>query len=201
MPFNIIDILAYILPIFTSIYWLVTNEKNDQTIQLLSFSCLFLDLKFLLFFRSFESFGVYFAIIISVAKQIFYFLIVLFIILTSFAHAFYILLTPRSEYSFQEAKINEDSNNPWSMSPTYKILEGINEFKQIIVQQPDENTNMFIDYKTALFAVYLSLAGIFKFFNVLFSLFLFFFNLMHLLQVTQVHYPTGRIKITHLLWY
>ncbi|POG80630.1 hypothetical protein GLOIN_2v253493 [Rhizophagus irregularis DAOM 181602=DAOM 197198] len=61
---NIFDIIAYLLPIITSIKWLQTNDLNDHIIQLFSFSCLFLDIKFLLFFRAFESFGIYFEIII-----------------------------------------------------------------------------------------------------------------------------------------
>ncbi|POG59779.1 hypothetical protein GLOIN_2v1719548, partial [Rhizophagus irregularis DAOM 181602=DAOM 197198] len=98
---NIFDLISYLLPIITSFKWLQTNDMNDHhIIQLLSFSCLFLDIKFLLFFRAFESFGIYFEIIINVAKQIIYFLVLLFIIIISFAHAFYILLLPRSDYSF-----------------------------------------------------------------------------------------------------
>src|SRR5947207_3231821 len=112
MFFNIIDIIAYLLPIYTSIYWLQTDDRNDHMIRLLSFSCLFLDLKFLLFFRAFESFGVYFAIIISVGKQIIYFLFVLFIIIISFAHAFYILLLPKSDVSFEKPTNGDDPNNP-----------------------------------------------------------------------------------------
>jgi hypothetical protein len=63
---NVSDVIAYVFPIYTSIIWIQGNEI--YIIPLLSFSCLFLDIKFLLFFRAFESFGVYFAIIISVAK-------------------------------------------------------------------------------------------------------------------------------------
>src|SRR5438067_5990697 len=119
MLFNFIDIVAYLLSTYTSIYWLQTNDKNDQIVQLLSFSCLFLDLKFLLFFRVSQSFGKYFAIIVNVGKKIFSFLAILLIIIISFAHAFYILLSPKSEYSFKEPKFNNDANNPWSMTPTY----------------------------------------------------------------------------------
>ena len=153
------------LPIYTSIYWLQTSDKNSNyLIQLLSFSCLFLDIKFLLFFRAFEYFGVYFAIIISVGKKIFSFLVILFIIIISFAHAFYILLSPKSEYSFEEPKLDGDSNNPWNISPMYKLFNnGVSDPNQFIIQQPDENTNMFINYKTALFAMYLFLTGMFKF--------------------------------------
>ncbi|PKK78592.1 hypothetical protein RhiirC2_770074 [Rhizophagus irregularis] len=152
---NIFDIIAYVLPIFTSIYWIQTDVRN---IQLLSFSCLFLDIKFLLFFRVFESFGVYFAIIISVAKQIVYFLVVLLIIIISFAHAFYILLSPTEiDFSFKE----NDPNNPWNIVPTYKeVLDnGAINSNSYIIQQPDDNTNMFTDYRTSLFAMYLFLTG------------------------------------------
>src|SRR5579883_2624137 len=107
--------IAYLLPIYTSIHWLQVNEMNDKIISLLSFSCLFLDLKFLLFFRAFEYFGVYFAIMISVAKEIFSFLVLLFIIIISFAHAFYILLLPRSDFSLNTYSINNDPNNPWNL--------------------------------------------------------------------------------------
>ena len=111
------------LPIYTSIYWLQTSDKNSNyLIQLLSFSCLFLDIKFLLFFRAFEYFGVYFAIIISVGKQIISFLVILFIILISFAHTFYILLLPRSEFSFEKRTNNNDLNNPWNIAPTYNYI-------------------------------------------------------------------------------
>ncbi|PKY36647.1 hypothetical protein RhiirB3_533594, partial [Rhizophagus irregularis] len=143
---NIFDIIAYVLSIYTSIYWLQTNDKNNNyLIQLFSFSCLFLDIKFLLFFRAFELFGVYFAIIIDVAKKIFSFLLVLFIIIISFAHAFYILLSPRSEFSLDQFNTNNnDPNNPWNLATSYsQIIDndgnvGSNPF---MFQIPDKNTN------------------------------------------------------------
>ncbi|RIA80330.1 hypothetical protein C1645_792762, partial [Glomus cerebriforme] len=157
----IFDIIAYLLPIYTSIYWLQTNDVNDQIIPFLSFSCLFLDIKFLLFFRAFESFGVYFAIIISVAEQIIYFLVLLFIIIISFAHAFHILLFPRSDYKLTTYINNNDSNNPWNLAPTYnKILDnGTMDPNPFIIQTPNNNTNMFIDFGTAFFATYNFLTG------------------------------------------
>jgi hypothetical protein len=135
---------------------------------LLSFSCLFLDIKFLLFFRVFESFGVYFAIIISVAKQIISFIVVLFIIIISFAHAFYILLSPTEVYiSFEKRIINNDPNNPWNIVLTYsKVLDdGSIDPNPFIIQPPNESTNMFMDYGTALFAIYKFLTGMFKLFK------------------------------------
>ncbi|RIA90477.1 hypothetical protein C1645_769831 [Glomus cerebriforme] len=155
------DIIAYLLPIYTSIYWLQIKDMNSHIIPLLSFSCLFLDIKFLLFFRAFESFGVYFAIIISVAEQIIYFLVLIFIIIISFAHAFYILLFPRSEFSLEKRTNNIDPNNPWSLASTYsKILDdGTIDPNPFIIQPPNDNTNMFTDFGTALFAVYKFLTG------------------------------------------
>jgi hypothetical protein len=154
-----------VLPVYTSIYWLQTIDKNSNyLIQLLSFSCLFLDIKFLLFFRAFEYFGVYFAIIISVGKKIFSFLVVLFIIIISFAHAFYILLSPRSEISLEKYTDNNDPNNPWNLAPSYNQIIDSNEAKSsnpFMVQIPDDNTNMFMDIGTSIFAMYLFLAGIF----------------------------------------
>jgi hypothetical protein len=152
-----------LLPIYTSIYWLQISEINDKIIPLLSFSCLFLDIKFLLFFRAFEYFGVYFAIIISVAKKIISFLVLLFIIIISFAHAFYILLLPRSNYSFDQYTNNTDPNNPWNIANTYNQVFNNGTMDSFFIQKPDENTNMFVDFKTSLFAMYLFLAGIFKF--------------------------------------
>jgi hypothetical protein len=147
-----------VLPIYTSYYWLQNDVRN---IQLISFSCLFLDFKFLLFFRVVESVGTYFAIIIGVAKRIFYFLLILFIIIISFAHAIFILLSPESGFSFEQRTNINDPNNPWNLASTYsKVLDdGTIDPNPYIIQRPDENTNMFINYKTALFAMYLFLTG------------------------------------------
>ncbi|RGB39334.1 hypothetical protein C1646_812042 [Rhizophagus diaphanus] len=131
---NIFDIIAYVLPIYTSIHWLQIT---------------------------FEYFGVYFAIIISVAKEIISFLVLLFIIIISFAHAFYILLLPRSDFSLDNRSNNNDPNNPWKLASTYnQIFEnGTIDSNPIFIQPPNENTNMFIDFKTSLFAMYKFLTG------------------------------------------
>jgi hypothetical protein len=194
--FNIIDIIAYLLPICTSIIWFQTNDRNDHIIQLLSFSCLFLDIKFLLFFRAFESFGVYFAIIISVGKQIFTFLLVLFIIIISFAHAFYILLLPKSDVSFNERTIDDDPNNPWNIVSTYnQVLENGNiDSKPFIIQLPNENTNMFIDFKTSLFAMYKFLTGISKTYIYLYI----YFNILLILIFLYLGDPSALSNWSYL---
>ncbi|GET52770.1 hypothetical protein GLOIN_2v936047 [Rhizophagus irregularis DAOM 181602=DAOM 197198] len=162
---NILDIIAYLFSIYTSIYWLQTNDKNNNyLIQLLSFSCLFLDIKFLLFFRIFEQIGVYFEIFDRVLKRISYFLFVLFIIIISFAHAFYILLSPKSEFSLEKINTNNnDPNNPWNLAPSYsQIIDNDNgniNSNPFMIQTPDKNTNMFTDIRTSLFAMVLLLIG------------------------------------------
>ncbi|GBB94780.1 hypothetical protein RclHR1_02410026 [Rhizophagus clarus] len=130
---NMIDIIAFLLPVYTSIYWLQTNIKN---IQLISFTCLFLNLKYILLFRMFESF-------------------------VGYAHAFYILLSPEDDFSFKEPTNNNDPNNPWNLAPAYlQVFEnGTIDPNPFIIQQPDGNTNMFVDLPTALFAMYKFLTG------------------------------------------
>ncbi|RGB38504.1 hypothetical protein C1646_755671 [Rhizophagus diaphanus] len=119
------DLGAYLIPTATSIYWLNSNNENTS---LLSFSCLLLDIKFLLFFRAFESFV--------------------------FAHAFLVLLKPKLIYVWE---INDDLNDPW-LNKTYynQIINGTTAQNASLL---DENTNMFTDYGTALFAIYLFLIG------------------------------------------
>ncbi|PKK71495.1 hypothetical protein RhiirC2_828062 [Rhizophagus irregularis] len=78
----------------------------------------------------------------------------------SFAHAFLIILRPKLEYSLDQPTINDDPNNPWNLNTTYNRVENETITQGAsFVQVPDENTNMFTDYKTALFAVYLFLTG------------------------------------------
>ena len=131
---------------------------------MVSISCLLLEFKFLLFFRALESFGYYFIIMIHVGKKIFSFLIVLFIILLSFAHAFWILLRPSQSFSFDfpPSNDNDDPNNPWKLTSNYNQLleDGTISPNSFLVQRPDKNTNMFTNYGTSLFAMYLYLLGI-----------------------------------------
>ena len=87
--------------------------------------------KFLLFFRVFQSYGKYFAIIIGVAEEVFPFLVVLFFIILGFGFAFFILLK---------------STNLWNLTTEYNSfnLDGtINKSTPILIQAPDLNTNMF----------------------------------------------------------
>ncbi|PKC09586.1 hypothetical protein RhiirA5_415467 [Rhizophagus irregularis] len=131
---NLFDVGAYFLSIITSIYWLIYGKPP---LWIIAFSNLLLNIKFLLFFRVFESFGIYFVLMIGVAKKVFPFLIVLFLIISGFAHAFFILLKPNK---------NDDDNS-------------INPDGTTLIQSPNSNTNMFSLFPTSLLAMYLLLIG------------------------------------------
>ncbi|PKY42275.1 hypothetical protein RhiirA4_540286 [Rhizophagus irregularis] len=145
---------AYFVPVLTSIYC-YRIEKNTDYKEAISVLCLLLDIKFLLFFREFESFGIYFAIIIGVAKRIVSFLFIILIILFGFAHAFFILLKPKSEH---DQDLN-DPNNPWSLTKKYhQITEDENIANTTtLIEEPDSNTNLFSNYPNSLFSMYLFL--------------------------------------------
>ena len=100
---------AFLLPIISSVFWLI---NKSQPLWLTAISIILLSFKFLLFFRVFKSYGIYFAIIIGVASEVFPFLVVLLFIIMGFAHAFFILL--RSTDSNNE-------NDSWSLTNTYLI--------------------------------------------------------------------------------
>ncbi|GBB87150.1 hypothetical protein RclHR1_01360021 [Rhizophagus clarus] len=124
---NIFDLIAYFSAIVASIYWIRYNNIPDWA---LSISCLLLDLKFLLFLRVFDPFGVYFAIMLGVL-----------------------------EHSLN-ARNQSDPNNPWTLSNTYnQVGKNGNILKETFVQVPTENTNLFYSYPTSLLATYLFLTG------------------------------------------
>ncbi|POG63086.1 hypothetical protein GLOIN_2v1846113 [Rhizophagus irregularis DAOM 181602=DAOM 197198] len=71
------------------------------------------------------------------------------------------LIYTNTDFSFEKRTNNNDPNNPWNLASTYsKVLDdGTIDSNPYIIQPPNENTNMFIDYRTAIFAVYLFLTG------------------------------------------
>src|ERR1044072_5179655 len=115
-----------------SIYWLM---NGNPPLWIVTIANLLLNFRFLLFFRVFQSFGKYFAIIIGVAKEVFPFLVVLFLIILGFAHAFYILLRSIE---------NNDKNDPWNLTTEYNSmdLDGTISSTPTLIQAPDCNTNM-----------------------------------------------------------
>ncbi|GBB86178.1 hypothetical protein RclHR1_12620005 [Rhizophagus clarus] len=157
-PWKLFDLFVHFLSTYTPIFLLSTN---DRIIEIPTFTCLVLNIKFLLFFRAYEYFGVFFVMIVVVGKRMISLLIILLIITIGYAHAFYILLSPNLDFSLKEPTYNNDTNNPWNLATTYlQVFEnGTISPNPFIIQQPDGNTNMFVDFRTALFAMYKFLTG------------------------------------------
>jgi len=91
---------------------------------------------------------------------------IVFIILLSFAHAFWVLLRPKEGYSLDEPPLTDDDpNNPWDLTSSFNQIlnDGTFTSKSLFIQKPDKNTNMFSDYSTSFFAIYLYLTGIIYF--------------------------------------
>ena len=137
------------MPIATSIYWLVSEEPSPT---FTAFSIIFVNFKLLLFFRVFQSYGKYFAIIIGVAKEVFPFLVVLFFIIFGFGFSFFILLRSTQ---------HGDANDPWNLTTQFSYInsDGTTNSTPAIMQIPDSNTNMFNWFPTSLLAIYLFLTG------------------------------------------
>jgi hypothetical protein len=154
---NLFDLSAYLLPTITSYLWIY---HNNIPVWLISLSCLFLNVKFLLFFRAFEYFGIYFAIIFGVIRRIFPFLMILIFITISFALSFHLLLIPKDSNPLSNPN-PADSNNPWTLSKKYNQIseDGSINSKSIFIEEPDDSTNLFTSFYTSLLATYLFLAG------------------------------------------
>ncbi|CAI2186409.1 6855_t:CDS:2 [Funneliformis geosporum] len=152
---NLFDLAAYIFPVYTAIFWLYREKPQ---LPLISISNLFLHFKFITFLRALDYFGSNFTIIVGVARRIFSFLLILFLILIGFAHAFYIILTPNEIYDMNRPVMNDDPNNPWNLVDKYQSVSP--DGSEIVYSKlPDSNVNQFATYKTSLLAMYLFLTG------------------------------------------
>ncbi|CAG8498336.1 6029_t:CDS:2 [Funneliformis caledonium] len=107
---------AYINPIIISVYSLI-NISQPTWIMPISF--LLLDARMIFFLRPLELFGNYIAMILNVAKRIFSFLLIVAFIILAYAHAFYILLRPNSEFDPSQHSFDDDPNNPWNLASTF----------------------------------------------------------------------------------
>ncbi|CAG8631927.1 116_t:CDS:2 [Rhizophagus irregularis] len=141
---NLFDIGSYLLPIITAILWFINKSLPSW---LTAISIILISFKFLLFFRVIKSFGIYFAIIIGVAKKVFPFLMLLFFIILGYAQAFFIILKSTNE---------NDDNDPQNLATKYDFINSdgtINNTTKLI-QETDSNTNLFNWFPTSLLAVY-----------------------------------------------
>jgi hypothetical protein len=113
-------------------------------------------IKFLLFFRAFESFVIYFSIIINVAKRIISILVMILLFILSFVHPFFILLKPISDFSEQGNL--KDPNNPWLLTKKYhQITEDGNIIKNaFLIEEPERNTNLSSNHLNSLLSMFLT---------------------------------------------
>ncbi|KAF0511001.1 transient receptor potential cation channel subfamily a member 1-like [Gigaspora margarita] len=130
---NYFDLGAYILPIITSIIWL---QNNFMPKELATFSTLFLEIKFLLYFRAIE---------FSVA----------------FAHSLHLLLRPATNVSLDYPSYSNDPNDPWNLATKYNAIDpnGTIEDNSSLIEPPTATTNMFMLMGSAIAAVYIMLTG------------------------------------------
>ena len=163
--FILIDITVYSLPIIISTWWfikMIENSTGKHPPSLIAISNLLMNLKFLLFLRVFKYYGGrYLIITIGVAKAIFPFLLILFLIIFGFAHAFFILLRSTEDFSFDNPAPSDDKNNPWNLANTFNTINSDKTISSAstLIQTPDSNTNMFNWFGTSLLAMYLFLTG------------------------------------------
>ncbi|PKY20620.1 hypothetical protein RhiirB3_433960 [Rhizophagus irregularis] len=154
------DFIVYLYATYTSICWVMNGDIVDMPNWKPSVSCLLLCLKFILFLRIFEQFGRFFAIMFEVAKHVFFFLVILSMIIVSFANAFFLLLHPKVPGLVHDLVNYDDPNNPWTLSNAYAQLDiNGNPLNETLIQIPDSNTNSFYGFPSSLFATYLFLTG------------------------------------------
>ncbi|RIB06365.1 hypothetical protein C2G38_523237 [Gigaspora rosea] len=99
---NYLDLAATISTIATSIYWLKNGSAPTWAI---TFSTLFLEIKFIIFLRPIKFFGIYLAMIMNTVDRVMSFLIIFGFFTLAFAHSLHLLLRSESELS-QDSSIN-----------------------------------------------------------------------------------------------
>ncbi|RIB30736.1 hypothetical protein C2G38_2151864 [Gigaspora rosea] len=91
---NFLDLAAIISTTATSIDWLTNGSAPTWAI---TFSTLFLEIKFILFFRSWKFFGIYLAMIMKTVDKVISFVIIFGLFTLAFAHSLHLLLQSESE--------------------------------------------------------------------------------------------------------
>jgi len=148
------------MPFAITLIWL-----NDGAIPLWtrSISVLIFWIKLLMLLRPFEYFGIYIAIIIGVARQVFSFLLVLGMVVVGYAHAFFILLKPNpgTSISIPPGPGDDDPNNPWKLTTAFNAMNADGNIapQSAFLQSPDDNTNVYSHFGTALWGTYMVLTG------------------------------------------
>ncbi|CAG8504423.1 15520_t:CDS:2 [Acaulospora colombiana] len=153
-PWNYFDLGAFLFPMISALTWL---EYGSIPIWLVTISTLLLELKFLFFFRAISSLGIgiYFSMMIGVARKAFSFILILGFILLAFAHSLHLLLRPTGSYSLTIPSTSGDPNDPWNLvTQLYAISpNGTIDETSTFIDPPESNTNMFSTLYTAILAV------------------------------------------------
>ncbi|KAF0524633.1 transient receptor potential cation channel subfamily a member 1-like [Gigaspora margarita] len=97
-----LDLAATISTTITSIYWLINGSVSTWAI---TFSTLFLEIRFIWFLSAIKFFGIYFTMIINSIDKIISFLIIFGFFTLAFAHSLHLLLRSVSDIS-QDSNMN-----------------------------------------------------------------------------------------------
>ncbi|KAF0383400.1 transient receptor potential cation channel subfamily a member 1-like [Gigaspora margarita] len=93
---NILDLVAIISTTATSIYWIKNGSAPTWAI---TFSSLFLEIRFIIFLRPNRYFGVYLALIMKTVDKVISFLIIFGLFALALAHSLHLMLGSESEKS------------------------------------------------------------------------------------------------------
>ncbi|KAF0524640.1 transient receptor potential cation channel subfamily a member 1-like [Gigaspora margarita] len=93
---NFVDLVAIIFATATSINWLKNGSAPTWAI---TFSVLFLEIRFILFFRANKFFGIYLAMIMKTVDKVISFLIIFGLFILALAHSLHLLIGSEPEIS------------------------------------------------------------------------------------------------------
>ncbi|KAF0412822.1 transient receptor potential cation channel subfamily a member 1-like [Gigaspora margarita] len=100
--YYLLDLIAILFTTLTSIEWLKSGVADIQSI---TFSILFLEIKFIIFFRATKFLGIYLAMIMKTVDKVISFLIIFGLFTFALAHSLHLLIGSESEIS-QDFNIN-----------------------------------------------------------------------------------------------
>ncbi|RIB27387.1 hypothetical protein C2G38_8224 [Gigaspora rosea] len=115
---NYLDLVTIISTMTTSINWLKFGYASTWAI---TFSTLLLELKFIIFFRYIEFFGIYLAMIMNTVDKVVSFLIIFGLVIFAFAHSLHLLLRSVSE-TFQDSNKNMFTQFGTAIIASYYIM-------------------------------------------------------------------------------
>ncbi|KAF0519589.1 transient receptor potential cation channel subfamily V member 4-like [Gigaspora margarita] len=104
---NFLDLAAILSTTATSIDWLKNGSAPTWAI---TFTTLFTEIKFILFFRSWKFFGIYLAMIMNTVDKVISFVLIFGLFTLAFAHSLHLLLRSESEIFQEVLQLPEEKN-------------------------------------------------------------------------------------------